>query len=109
MGPRKMCFNGSTREPGQPALEVTDVPVPVGSERGPVRRRPEHLPIFPPADTGRWPDLPNFDGAVFAERDLLGPLDGFVLRGAPDHVEPTEEPLRLREGRVDHEPPSGFE
>src|SRR5215472_10060239 len=65
---------------------------------------PAALPARP-----AWPDLPNFDGAVFAKRGLLGPLDSFVLRVAPNHVEPTEELLRLREGPVGHEPPSGFE
>ena len=35
MGPRKMCFSHSTRELGQPALEKTDVPVPVGQGEGP--------------------------------------------------------------------------
>src|SRR5262249_10815150 len=68
------------------------------------RPAPASLPAHP-----AWPDLPNFDGAVFAERDLLGPLDGFVLRVAPNHVEPTEELLRLREVPVGHEPPSGIE
>src|SRR5262249_44215857 len=60
-------------------------------------RRPAPAP--PPARPA-WPDRPNFDGAVFAERDLLGPLDGFVLRVAPNHLEPTEELLRLCEGPV---------
>src|SRR5262245_25919064 len=39
------------------------------------------------ANSSLRPNRPDFDGAVFAERELLGPLDGFVLRVALDQIE----------------------
>src|SRR5215475_4133471 len=61
------------------------------------------------ANSSLRPDRLDFDGAVFAERELLGPLDGFVLRLALDQVEAAENLLRLREGAVGHLPLSRCE
>src|SRR5262245_63793454 len=49
------------------------------------------------ANVSPRPDGPDLDGAVPAERELLGPLDGLVPRVAFDHVEAAEDLLRLRE------------
>src|SRR5215831_2361314 len=46
------------------------------------------------------PDRPDFDTPAFGERDLLGPLDRFVLRIALDQVEAAENLFGLREGPV---------
>src|SRR5436309_6808838 len=46
------------------------------------------------------PDRPHLDEAALAERDLLRPLDGFLLCVALDQVEATQRLLRLGEGAV---------
>src|SRR6185503_11102845 len=56
--------------------------------------------------TGRWysklhlPDRSYVDEAVGAERDLLRPLEGFLLAGALDQVEAAQHFLRLGEGAI---------
>src|SRR5207247_10939622 len=46
------------------------------------------------------PDRPHLDEAALAERNLLRPLDGFLLGVALDQVEATQGLLRLGEGAV---------
>src|SRR5438445_13561808 len=46
------------------------------------------------------PDRPHLDEAALAERNLLRPLDGFLLGVALDQVEATQRLLRLVEGAV---------
>src|SRR5438552_13130882 len=46
------------------------------------------------------PDRPHLDEATLAERNLLRPLDGFLLGVALDQVEAAQGLLRLGEGTV---------
>src|SRR5712691_1584200 len=88
--------------------------------RGPARRRPiprAHM-LLDPATTVRavglltrprgrgscrrshGPDRPYVDEAALAERDLLRPLDGFLLAVGLDEIEAAQGLLRLGEGSV---------
>src|SRR5262245_32488099 len=55
------------------------------------------------------PGGPDLDGAVVAEREPLGPLDGFVHRVALDHVEAAQSLLRLGKGAVGDLDPAGLD
>src|SRR5262245_51408766 len=49
-----------------------------------------------------WPDRTHVDEAALAQRDLLGPFDGFFPRVALDQIETAQAFLRLGERPVHH-------